>query len=223
MKEAVFIKSFPNGIALHVDPEMPFLQLIDEIEKKFEQAKDFFGKASIALSIEGRVLSEEEEDAILNVIKKNTRLNILCLIKKDSETNDQFVKALETVESKLFGRDDGQFFKGSLTDGDVVETDKSIIILGDVCLGSAVISSKNIIILGSLYGEAYAGGNGAKNAFIAALEMAPERIKIGDFKYKRAAKQSKWKKNTKPIPQIAFVKNEEITFEPLTKEKLDLF
>ena len=30
----------------------------------------------------------------------------------------------------------------------------------------------------------YAGGNGQEKAFVAALEMEPERIKIGDFKYK---------------------------------------
>ena len=127
------------------------------------------------------------------------------------------------MEKKLSGGEDGQFMKGSLKNREVLETENSIIILGDVYPGSAVISAKNIIILGGLYGEAYAGGNGQEGAFVAALEMEPERIKVGDFKYKPATKQSKWGIRPKVQPKIAYVKNNKVVFEPLTKEVLSTF
>ncbi len=223
MKEAVLIKSFSKGIALHLDAEMPIEDLLQEIAYKFSEARAFFGKASMALSIEERQVTGAEEIRILETIRQNSDLNIICIVGKDEATNKNFIKALAHMEKKLSGGEDGQFMKGSLKNREVLETENSIIILGDVYPGSAVISAKNIIILGGLYGEAYAGGNGQEGAFVAALEMEPERIKVGDFKYKPATKQSKWGIRPKVQPKIAYVKNNKVVFEPLTKEVLSTF
>lgn len=223
MKDCVLIKSFPNGIALHLDREVPFEQLLEEIAYKFSEARNFFGTSAMALSIEDRQVSGAEEIRILDTIKRNSNLNIICIVGKDEATNKKYIKALAHMEKKLSGGDDGQFFKGSLKNKEVLETENSIIVLGDVYPGSAVISSKNIIILGGLYGEAYAGGNGQPDAFVAALEMEPERIKIGDFKYKMTAKQSKWGIRPKVQPKIAYVKNGKIAFDMLTKDLLSGF
>lgn len=222
MKDAVIIKSFQNGITLFLSEEVAFEEILDEIASKFSEARAFFGSASMALSIEGRRLSEAEEISIIDTIRKNSNINILCIVGHDEERNKNFIKALQQVEKRLTGGDEGQFYKGTLKDRDVLETENSIIILGDVNPGSAVISAKNIIVLGGLYGEAYAGGNGQGNAYIVALEMEPERLKVGDFKYK-ATKQTKWGIRPKVQPKIAYVKNEKIVMEPLTKELLDSF
>jgi septum site-determining protein MinC len=53
--------------------------------------------------------------------------------------------------------------------------------------------------------------------------MEPERLKIGDFKYKTNAKQSKWGIRPKVQPKIAHLKNGKIVFDPLTKELLGSF
>ncbi len=222
MKDAVLIKSFPNGIALHLNNEAAFDELLAEIGFKFSEAKNFFGSSSMALSIEGRAVSSAEEIQILETISENSNLRIVCIVGKDESTNKNFLKALNHMEKKLVGNEDGQFFKGTLKNKEVLETENSIIILGDVLPGSAVISSKNIIVLGGLYGEAYAGGNGRPGAFVAALEMEPERIKIGDFKYKPDTKK-KWNIIPKIQPKIAMVKNDKIVFETLTKDLLEGF
>ena len=222
MKETVLIKSFPNGIALYLDEKLPFEELLRVIAYKFSEARVFFGTAAMALSIEGRSVSEAEELLILETIRENSDLRIICLVGKDDDANKNFVDALAHMEKKMSESKDGQFFKGSLRNKEVLETENSIIILGDVEKGSAVISSKNIIILGSLYGEAYAGGNGRPGAFVAALEMEPERIKIGDFKYKPTSK-AKWGVRPKAQAKIAYVKDARIVFEPLTKDLLNTF
>ena len=148
MKEAVLIKSFSNGIALHLDAEMSFEDLLQEIAYKFSEARAFFGKASMALSIEERQVTGAEEIRILETIRQNSDLNIICIVGKDEATNKNFIRALAHMEKKLSGGEDGQFMKGSLKNREVLETENSIIILGDVYPGSAVISAKNIIILG---------------------------------------------------------------------------
>ena len=222
MKDAVVIKSFQNGITLLLNREVPFEEILNEITVKFSESRSFFGSASMALSIEGRNITETEEICILDAIRKNSNIRIFCIIGHDEEKNKNFIKALQHVEKKLLGADEGQFYKGSLKNRDVIETESSIIIMGDVYPGSAVISSKNIIILGGLYGEAYAGGNGQDNSYIVALEMEPERLKIGDFKYKPNTKP-KWGIRPKVQPKSAYVKNDKIVMEPLTKDILDSF
>ncbi|MFR6054077.1 MAG: hypothetical protein ACLUH9_09070 [Waltera sp.] len=56
----------------------------------------------------------------------------------------------------------------------------------------------------------------AEDCYIVALEMEPERLKIGDFKYKTNAKQSKWGIRPKVQP-VAHLKNGKIVFDPLQK------
>ena len=223
MRDAVLIKSFQNGITLLLNEEASFEQILDEIAFKFNEAKKFFGTASVALSIEGKAVSDTEEIRILEAIKKSSNVNVMCIVGHDDETNKNFIKALQHMERKLTGGDEGQFYRGTLKNREVIETENSIVILGDVYPGSAIISARNIIILGGLYGEAYAGGNGKGNAFVVALEMEPERLKIGDFKYKTNGKQSKWGIRPKVQPKIAYVKNDKIIFEPLTKDLLGSF
>lgn len=223
MKDLVLIKSFPNGITLYLNADATFEEVLKEVEMKFAEARSFFKKANMALSIEGRAVSETEELAILEAVKRNSDLNILCLVGHDEETDRNFLKALQQVEKKLSDASEGQFYKGTLKDHQVLETENSIVIMGDVNPGCTIVSSKNIIVLGGLYGEAYAGGAGDEHAFVVALEMEPERIVIGDFKYKNSNKQSKWGIRQKVQPKIAYIKNEKIIFETLTKELLGSF
>lgn len=221
MKNSVIIKSFPNGIVLHLDPEISFDLLLTDIEEKFKQSSGFFKDAKMALSVKGRNLSEAEEKKILDTIAENTQLNILCLVGEDDETNQHFVKAIGqacfTGENE--NGSEGQFYRGTLKNGQVLETDSSIVILGDVYPGSAIISARDIIVLGGLFGEAYAGGNGNPGHYVVALEMAPEKLKIGDFKYS-AKEKAKWSIKPKVLPKIAYVKDQKVIMDPLTKELL---
>lgn len=223
MKDAVVIKSYQNGILLLLNPECSFEELLAEIAFKFTESKAFFGEARMALSMDGRELSDAEQLKIIETIQNCSRLNIVCVAGRDAETEQFFIKALENLD-RHFPKEDisGQFYKGTLKNNQVIETESSIVVLGDVYPGSAVISAHNIIILGGLYGEAYAGGNGENNHYVVALEMAPERLKIGDFKYK-SSKPAKWGIKPKVSPQIAYIKNNRLVLEPLTKELLSAF
>lgn len=223
MKNVVVIKSYQNGISLWLDSECSFYELLEEITFKFTESKTFFGNAKMALSIEGRELSDSEQIKIVDTIQKCTNLDIICLIGKDEEKEQDFVKAIEKVNHHLSHNDaSGQFYKGTLKNNQLIETESSIVVLGDVYPGSAVISAHNIIILGALYGEAYAGGNGEEGHYIVALEMSPQKLTIGDFRYK-GNKQGKWNMKLKVQPQIAYVNNTRIILEPLTKELLSAF
>lgn len=223
MKDAVLIKSFPNGITLLMREDASMEEILQELTVKFTEARNFFGSSTMALSMEGRKVTEAEEILILDTIRVNSNVRIACIVGHDDDTNKNFIKALQHMDKKLSGTEGGQFYKGTLKNREVIETENSIVVLGDVYPGSAVFSAGNIIILGGLYGEAYAGGDGREDAYIVALEMEPERLKIGDFKYKTNAKQLKWGIHPKVQPRIAHLKGGKIVFDPLTKELLGAF
>lgn len=223
MKDAVLIKSFPNGITLLMREDASMEEILQELTVKFTEARNFFGSSTMALSMEGRKMTEAEEILILDTIRVNSNVRIACIVGHDDDTNKNFIKALQHMDKKLSGTEEGQFYKGTLKNREVIETENSIVVLGDVYPGSAVFSAGNIIILGGLYGEAYAGGDGREDAYVVALEMEPERLKIGDFKYKTNAKQLKWGIHPKVQPKIAHLKGGKIVFDPLTKELLGAF
>lgn len=221
MKQSVIIKSFPNGIVLHLSEADTFEEILRETAIRFRESRDFFKDAKMALSIKGRKLTEEEENTLLNIISENSDIHILCLVSDDEDTDRMFIKAISETDFSEDGNGNsaGQFYKGTLKNGEVLETEYSIVILGDVYPGSAIISARDIIVLGGLYGEAYAGGNGSDAHYVAALEMSPEKLKIGDFKY-HAKEKSKWGIKPKVQPKIAYVKNKKIVMDSLTKELL---
>lgn len=221
MKQSVIIKSFPNGIVIHLSEADTFEEILQETAIRFRESRDFFKDAKMALSIKGRKLTEEEENTLLNIISENSDIHILCLVSDDEDTDRMFIKAISETDFSEDGNGNsaGQFYKGTLKNGEVLETEYSIVILGDVYPGSAIISARDIIVLGGLYGEAYAGGNGSDGHYVAALEMSPEKLKIGDFKY-HAKEKSKWGIKPKVQPKIAYVKNKKIVMDSLTKELL---
>ncbi len=104
MKNAVIIKSFPNGLSIFLDSEIPFSQLLTEIAVKFSESANFFKDASMVLSFEGRELSDQEERQIVDIISANSRLNIVCIMGKDKETERNFVRALQQFTFHQEGR-----------------------------------------------------------------------------------------------------------------------
>lgn len=220
MKNSVIIKSFQHGISLHLPNEGDMEDILEKISSKFKDSAAFFKDAKMVLSIEGRILCDEEEKAIVETIEANSDIKILCLIGKDSETENRILKALEQYQNMADDKKDhnlGQFYRGSLKSGQVLETDSSIIILGDVNPGANVISKKDIIIIGGLYGNAYAGGNGETGHYIIALDISAECIKVDNHRY-NATKTPKWPIRPKYQPKIAHVVNDTLVVEPVSKD-----
>ena len=221
MKNLIVMKSFQNGISVYMDSDADFSEILKEIAVKFQNARAFFKDIKVALSLEGRNLSAEEEREIIQTISENSDVQIICLIGKNEESNKGIIKALKRVETEK-EEYNGRFHKGSLVSGQTLETEGSIVIVGNVEKGASVIASKDVIIIGGLFGEAYAGAAGDDSHFVAALKFEPQRCKIGDVKFAGAKeKGGLFGSKNKFSPQIAYVKNNEIQVEGITKELLE--
>lgn len=252
MNNAVTVKSFQNGIALYLDADIDFEELLRQTGARFSQSDHFFQDASVAVSFEGRSLSFEQEARIVSAIEEHSSLNIACIVGKE-EDNGLYVRALG--EARALSRkgkaeeQDGRFYRGTLRKGQILETESSIIVLGDVEAGASVIAAGSIVVLGRLSGRAYAGGReygggactgegeyaggacaGGQGSYIAALEMTPQKLKIGAFKYIAEEKKKRpfWGagegREADPDrlqPKMAYVEKDSIILRPITKESLN--
>ncbi len=216
MNNSVIIKGNKYGIVVVLNPEVPFEDLKLIIAEKFRESSKFFENAKMAISFEGRKLTNEEQRDILDVIGENADMHIVCVMDNDEELQDKFQ---QTVEQKLMelSNNTGQFYKGILRSGASVEFETSVIIIGDVNHGARVVSKGNIIVLGSLKGTAFAGATGNTNSFVVALDMNPTQIRIADT---IARAPDKPLKEDAKETKIAFLEDGNIYIEPLNKNVL---
>lgn len=218
MKEPVNIKGTKSGIILVLDPDLPWKELMEAVKTKFNKSRKFFGNGSVALAFEGRKMTDEEKFSVANVVSENSDLNVVCITEEDAGKEEFLKKALNDKLAAL-NANTGKFYKGTLRNGQVVDFETSIIILGDVNAGAQVVSKGSIIVLGSLYGNAFAGAGGSKNVFVAALNMKPTQIRIGDSIARASDSDGKPSKNTGPM--IAFFEDGNIYVEPISRESLN--
>ena len=210
MKNKVLIKGNKYGITIVLDSDIEFSKLLTELKKRLESTDSFFDSdKQIAVSFEGRELSNDELDSVLSVIKDNSRLNIQYIIDDNIKNEQKFQERISngnpivTEENNIINEADsddnintsqsgdkdnllntksiGMFYKGTLRSGQKLEADDSIVIIGDVNPGASVIAGGNIVIIGTLTGSVQAGASGNRNSFVMALSMDPIQIQIADI------------------------------------------
>lgn len=93
MKNKIIIKGNKYGITIVMDKELPFTELLDQLKLRLENAEKFFDDSKqIAVAFEGRDLSNDELDSILDVIRENSHLNIQYVIDDKGDNEELFHK-----------------------------------------------------------------------------------------------------------------------------------
>lgn len=237
MSQSVTIKSNKYGINLVLNAEVAFDELLKDVIEKFKASANFFKNAKLALSFEGRGLSEDEEQQIIAAIEDNTTIEILCIVENGTkqeavmkENVEAFYDAVQQQYENAIAENvnvPDQFYRGTLRSGQVISSESSVTIIGDVNPGAKIIAQGNIVILGALKGNAHAGCTGDRSCFIFALDMQPIQIQIGDLIAKSPDKpepkrRMRRKEKTSEVEaQIAIAKDGYIYIEPITKNILN--
>ena len=204
MKQPVVIKANNFGLMIILDPELEFDALCKAVAEKFKESAKFFGNADMAVAFDGRKLTDDEEETIID----------------DPIREERFKKKLDQI---AISEDISltKIHKGYFRSGQMMEFDTGVIIIGDINPGAKVVATGSIVVLGALKGEAEAGAGGNDNAFIIALDMAPIQLRIGS-KIARSADNTAFSGKSKCLsPQVAFVENDNICIEDLDKNVLD--
>lgn len=212
MKHTVVVKGNKAGLSVLLDPHVPFQQLLQDVAAKFRENAKFWGNVQMTLKLEGRKLTPSEEYQIVRQISTNSQIDIICLIDQDQDNINRCEKTLNEKLMEL-ASSTGQFYKGTLAAGDVLESEVSIVMIGDVEKGAKVVSKGNVIVLGSLRGNVSAGAAGNDEAVIVALEMMPSQLKIGPYIERYQDKKRKFSRH----PVMVRVEQERIVMKPMKK------
>ena len=99
MKNTVIIKGNRYGISIVLDKDISFSQLLKDLEARLEGAEEFFDSdKQLAVTFEGRDLTNEELDEILSVIKGCSRLNIQYVMDENSDLETTFFDIIQTAK-----------------------------------------------------------------------------------------------------------------------------
>ncbi len=217
MDNSVVIKGSKNGILVLLDENTDYEILKEKTAAKFRDSAKFLGDCKMAVAFDGKKLTGDQQLEMLRIINENSDLDVVCLLDNNPEHDRRFEKALSEKLMDL-SSSTGQFYKGNLRSGQVLEMETSVIILGDVNPGASVVSKGNIVILGSLKGTAFAGASGNQNAFVLSLDMNPMQIRIADT---IARSPDKPERDVVKEAKIAFLEDGNIYIEPLSKNVLN--
>lgn len=198
----VIFKGTKDGVTVLFDADAPFEELCQQLEKKVEEAGKFFDNVKTSLAFKGRSFSDEEEETLFQIITEHTSMQITFL----KTENNELKQLSDLLEKEMSPHNLTKFHKGSLRNGQKIEFDGSLVIVGDVNPGAEIKASGNIIVLGQLKGMAHAGCKGMADAFIAAVYMAPVQLRIADI---ITSFPEENKKGPKP-PEYAFIQQGQI-------------
>lgn len=100
MKNTVIIKGNRYGISIVLDKETEFSKILEDLALKLDNAEEFFDcEKQLAVTFEGRNLSNEELDQVLSVIKNNSRLNIQYVMDENSDLEATFFDIIQTAKA----------------------------------------------------------------------------------------------------------------------------
>ena len=151
-------------------------RIISELSRKISDLKKLYKDEKTPIRIVGKVLKNKEIDEIQELIKEKIDVEIDFDMPKSlglSSITRTFKQEIAISETKVH--------RGSLRSGQRLETEGSIVIIGDVNSGAEVIASDNIVVVGTLRGLAHAGAKGNKNAIIAAGKLDAVQIRISNI------------------------------------------
>lgn len=137
----------------------------------------------MAVEFNGRTFTEDEELQMVETIEEASGVHILCIIDKNDSAEKIYKRVLDESRNALHA-EDGMFYRGTLRGRQILEAEKSIVIIGDIEEGATVVSKGNVVVTGAIHGTVIAGADGNYEAVIAARYIRAVRLKVGEIRLK---------------------------------------
>ncbi len=234
----VRLKGTGDGVKIYLSPDEDIMLITHALHDKLDEFRKFFGSGHCNIYIIGRELSPSDKmrlEAIVSAMLPESTVNygerkLFRTLRKEHESEKK-EKAAQTVDEKPdtvkgptipveqikevvtdnFKSSRARFFDGVVKAGRIVESDGHMVLMGSVEKGGKLIAAGNIIVMGAIHGEAEAGCMGSKGAYIAALDLSPQKLSIAgkSMVFGDAADGTDGEKT----PQKAYLINNEIILE----------
>ena len=146
-KNCVSINLKKDKIVIKLNEDTKQEELVECLKKKLSELKKLYKDEKTPINVTGKVLKNKEIQEIQNIIKEKIDVEI----EFDSPKTLGLHGIKKTFEKEI-AISETKFHRGSLRSGQKLESEGSIVIIGDVNSGAEVMASDNIIVLGTLRG-----------------------------------------------------------------------
>ena len=210
-----------------------FEEIKEELFQKLDRDYAFY-KDTKLIGIKGDELSSEELLELKLILRYKYDLDVGDLelpkegVKKEPLKEKEILQEVEVEEEiieesskaseeQFEGIQCGmtKFVNGTLRSGRLVEYSGNIVIIGDVNPGALIQANGNIVVLGTLRGVAHAGMDGNLDAVVAAYNLQPTQLRIGNL----IARPPDSVESQYKLPEVAKVRDGEVVIDPYLPNK----
>ncbi len=169
-------------------------ELIQQIQQRLSgDSRTWAANTPVRIMAGSRLLDTTQVQELVTVLQQaNLRLKRLYTSRRqtavavatsgfsvEQHVPQQVLKSKTDASGKPIA--DPLYVQMTLRSGAEIRHDGSVIVLGDMNPGSAVIAEGDILVWGKLRGIVHAGSAGDAGAIVMATQMQPAQIRIADF------------------------------------------
>lgn len=183
-EDKIKIKGENGELALDFPADMPFSEIMEELESKLDSGTGFFLRGTV-VRVPRNHFAKESLAAVQELFRTH---GLICrpakpepaaplpslpreeqpAVAKTQEADTQELQRMLVVDKTLRG-------------GQAVETEGSVIVFGNVNPGAQITAGGSVDVRGTCRGVVHAGAAGDSTAFIIADHLMPTQIRIANY------------------------------------------
>lgn len=163
MRNCISINLRKDVTIIRLNESAEYEEIVVKLKKKLPELKKLYKGEKTPIRVVGKVLKNREIDELQTLIQSKINVSVDFDMPKGLGLHN-----IRRTYDKKIAMSETKFHRGSLRSGQRLETEGSLVVLGDVNAGAEVIASENIVVLGALRGLAHAGAKGNKQAIVSA-------------------------------------------------------
>ncbi len=219
-ENAVVFKGTKEGLFVVLKEDMDIQSIKDNLEKKVKPSKKFFEGARI-VDFRGKSLTRAEYDELKNIMQQEYGMMVVGeYVELSCDTS---FEREETRESSSYEKlpyenvstDEALFVRATVRSGQLIDYAGNIVIIGDVNPGAYIKATGSIVVMGTIRGVAHAGSKGDYSSFVAAYNLQPTQLRIGDI----ITRSPDGTASRLSVPEMALVRKGAIIVEPYLPNK----
>ena len=208
----VHIKGIRDGL-LATFSDAPWEDLRTALLQQIDERPAFFQGARLAMDVGNQIL--KVNDLVDLRDRLSERSLILWAVISESPTTEQTSQLLGLATRISKPRPEEQrnyadtipddaalYINKTLRSGTRIEFPGNVVIVGDVNPGAEIVAEGNVIVWGRVRGMIHAGSKGDRSAFICALDLSANQLRIAD------EVSAMLKPQSDPRPEVASINSE---------------
>lgn len=176
MKSIILVNMKKNEIIMKINEEAEYEKILEALDKKIPVLKKLYKEAKNPIRVTGKFLKEKEMEELKNIVKHEINVDILF-----DNVNELGLHGIKKAYEQNVEVSETYFYRGAVRSGQKIESEGSIVILGDVNSGAEIIAGDNIAVVGILRGLAHAGAKGNRKAIISSYKIESPQLRIANI------------------------------------------